>query len=112
MSDVKLNKRLTLEAPVRNPDGAGGFETTWVVLGQLWANVKPGSGRERAVETMTASVTRLTITVRAAPVGSTMRPQPGQRMRAGTRVFKILAVSEADVAARYLRCLAEEEVAA
>lgn len=111
MGDIKLNKRLTLEAPERIPDGAGGFETTWVVLGVLWASIKPGSGRERAVETMTASVMRATITLRAAPVGSSMRPRPGQRLRAGPRVFNILAVSEADADARLLRCTTEEEVA-
>ena len=50
------------------------------------------------------------ITVRAAPFGSPERPQPQQRFREGTRVFKIQTVAEQDQDARYLVCLAQEEV--
>ncbi|MFT7254059.1 MAG: head-tail adaptor, partial [Paracoccaceae bacterium] len=32
-----LSRRLTLEAAVRLPDGAGGFSETWEPLGHIWA---------------------------------------------------------------------------
>jgi head-tail adaptor len=99
-----------LEAPERVADGAGGFATTWVVLGTLWAEVKPGTGRERAAELMTVATMSYRITVRAAPEGAPSRPSPEQRFRAGSRIFRILAVTEADPEARYLTCFAQEEV--
>jgi head-tail adaptor len=105
-----LNRKLVLEAPVLTPDGAGGFVTSWEVKGTLWAEIKAGTGRERAVELMTVAAIPLRIIVRAAPEGAPSRPLPEQRFRAGQRVFRILAVSEADTGARYLTCFAQEEV--
>lgn len=105
-----LTRKLVLEAPVHVPDGSGGFVTTWEAKGELWAEIKAGTGRERAVELMTVAAIPLRITVRAAPVGAPSRPQPEQRFRAGQRVFRILAVSDADAGGRYLTCFAQEEV--
>lgn len=105
-----LNRKLVLEAPVHVSDGAGGFVTSWEVKGTLWAEIKAGTGRERAVELMTVAAIPLRIIVRAAPEGAPSRPLPEQRFRAGQRVFRILAVSEADTGARYLTCFAQEEV--
>ena len=107
-----LNRLLTLEEPVRSPDGAGGFAVTWTALGSLWAEVRPGTGRERAGRGATMSRVPVKIAVRAAPVGAASRPKPEQRFRDGARVFHILAVAEADPAARYLVCHAEEETVA
>jgi hypothetical protein len=59
---------------------------------------------------MTVAAIPLRIIVRAAPEGAPSRPLPEQRFRAGQRVFRILAVSEADTGARYLTCFAQEEV--
>lgn len=105
-----LNRRLTLEEPQRTPDGAGGYDTTWIALGDLWAEVKAGTGREKAAEFMTVASIPFRITVRAAPDGSPSRPKPEQRFRAGNRIFRILAVTEADAGAQYLACFAQEEV--
>ena len=110
MKPPVLNRKLVLEAPLRVPDGAGGFTTTWDAKGTLWAEIKPGTGREKAAEVMTVATIPFRITVRAAPEGAASRPAPDQRFRAGNRVFKIKAVTEADPAQRYLVCFAEEEV--
>ncbi|SMX42059.1 head-tail adaptor protein [Actibacterium lipolyticum] len=107
-----LTRRLVLEEPVRTSDGAGGFVESWAVLGTLWAAVKPGTGRERAGEFATLSRVPYRITVRGAPVGAPSRPKAEQRFRDGARVFRILAVTEADAQGRHLTCFAEEEVTA
>ena len=107
-----LNRRLVLESVTRNSDGAGGFVESWDVLGELWAEVKPRSGGERDREDVGVSRLDVRVTVRSAPVGSTRRPDAGQRFRDGSRIFRIMAVTEPDVAGRYLTCLAREEVAA
>ena len=112
MSDVQLSRAMVLEAPQRVADGAGGFALTWVAQGTLWAEVRPGSGREAAGTEVVFAAVPYRITVRGAPVGSTARPKPEQRLRDGTRVFTILAVSERDPQGRYLQCFAHEEVPA
>ncbi|PHP26769.1 head-tail adaptor protein [Limimaricola cinnabarinus] len=111
MRPVRLNRALVLEAPLRAPDGAGGFVQGWTALGTLWARVEARSGRD--LDGLGAALSRvlLRITIRAAPQGSTMRPAPEQRLREGGRIYAIRAVRELDAEGRYLVCEAEEEVA-
>ena len=113
MKAPKLTRRLTLEHPERVPDGAGGFTRVWLPLGELWADVRPGAGRELATDGLTtASTVSYKITVRGAPPGSQRRPSAHQRFREGDRTFEILAVTEVDEIGRYLTCYAREEVVA
>jgi len=106
-----LNKKLTLESPVLNPDGAGGWIQTWVAQGQLWAQVHAASGREKASNLATRSTVRYNVLVRGAPEGAPSRPRPEQRFTDGARIWRITAVKEADQRGQYLMCHAEEEVA-
>lgn len=112
MSAPRLDRRMVLEAPLRVADGAGGFNLTWGVKGVLWAALNPGSGREAAGEEVLVAQTPYRITVRGAPIGSGARPKPEDRLRDGTWVFTILAVTEADARGQYLTCFAREEVPA
>lgn len=112
MSLPSLTRRLVLEAPVRVPDGAGGAIRSWSTLGELWADLRPRTGRERAEAGAAISTMGYRIIVRGAPEGSLQRPAPDQRFRDGTRVYLIRAVTEHDPAGRYLTCFADEEVAA
>ncbi len=109
---LRLNHPLVLEEMTRSPDGAGGFAGAWVALGTLWAAIEARTGREAAQDPVPVSATGYRITVRAAPTGSARRPRPDQRLRSGTRIFRILAVAEADPDARYLTCFAREEIPA
>ena len=112
MSTPRLDRRMELEEPQRVADGAGGFQLSWVTLGVLWAELRPGTGREAAGEEVLVAQVPYRITVRGAPVGSEARPKPEQRLKDGTRVFTILAVSERDARGQYLTCFAREEVPA
>ena len=107
---VSLNRRLVLEAPVKTPDGAGGFTEGWQALGTLWAQVVPRSGREVGGEDGVLSLAVCKITVRAAPVGQSNRPVPGQRFIAGEQVHVIKAVTEDGPKGQYLVCQCEMEV--
>ena len=111
MSAPQLNRSLVLEAPLKVADGSGGYTRDWEPMGVLWAEVKAGSGRERAERAATLSRVPYRITVRAAPYGAPSRPVAGQRFRDGERVFQIFAVAEKDAHAAFLTCHAEEEVA-
>lgn len=107
-----LDRLMVLEAPGRVADGAGGWVENWVALGQLWCAVKPGTGKADDADLVGLATVPLRIVVRAAPEGSAARPRPEQRLREGGRVYRILAVAEADAAGHYLTCFAREEVAA
>ena len=111
MTVPRLNRKLVLEAPSREPDGAGGYIPGWEQLGTLWATIKPRSGRETDSPAGALSLNAFRITVRGAPVGSPRRPTPDQRLRDGARIYMILAVAEADPSGRYLTCEAREETA-
>lgn len=112
MSAPRLTRRMVLEARSELPDGAGGFALSWVALGEVWAAVAPGTGREGGAEAVTLGEVAVRITLRGAPEGAASRPMAGQRLREGGRLFRILAVTEADPAGRYLTCFAREEVPA
>lgn len=111
MKRPHLNRKLTLERPMRVADGAGGFAETWATVGELWAEVTASAGAERRVGGAARSQLRLKIVVRNAPMGADSRPSPDQRFREGSRVFVIRAVAERDPAGMYLTCFADEEVA-
>lgn len=112
MGAPKLNRKLALQSPQRMPDGAGGWSVTWATLGHLWGEVRSSRGGTLTVATLDVARVPLTITVRAAPVGDDRRPRPDQRLIDGPRVYRIVAVRDADADARYLLCIAEEEIAA
>lgn len=112
MKKPDLNRSLVLETPVSVPDGAGGFSETWEELGRHWAEVRPGTGREKAADFVTLSTVPYRITVRAAAPGGQSRPGAEQRFRDGDRIYRILAVTERDPSARYLLCFCREEVLA
>ena len=111
MSTPRLNRRLLLEAPLRQSDAAGGFTTIWRPLGSLWAQVTARTGREVARMDAPISTVNYRIIVRGAPHNTPQRPKPEQRFRDGDRVFLIQAVAEADDDGRHLTCFATEETA-
>ena len=66
-------------------------------------------GRDAAGQEVVLTSVPYRITLRGSPVGAPSRPVAGQRFRDGSRIFTILAVSEADAVGRYLICAAQEE---
>lgn len=111
MSELRLNRRLILEAEERLADGAGGYTTVWTALGTLWAALEARTGREAAVAGGSVSRAVYRAILRAAPEGSPSRPKPGQRFREGARLYSILSVAEWDTDTRHLMCQLEEEIA-
>lgn len=111
MTTVQLSRQLVLEAQLRTNDGAGGFRRSWTALGTVWGAIRPRAGRLTTSGTAgLVSESRYQVTVRAAPVGSDRRPKAGQRFRMGARIFRILAVTEAEPDIQYLICECREEV--
>lgn len=99
-----LRRRLTLEVPVATPDGAGGRTIAWQAAGEVYAEVEPRRRTERVEDGRLAGVVTHHITVRRRDDVA-----GGCRFVDGARVFRVLAVEDADPARRFLRCLTEEE---
>ena len=101
---------LTLQTPIRVPDGAGGSTMSWQSRGVIHACLEAMTGRERVEGAVGVSRVPYRITIPAAPPGAPSRPGPRDRFLHGNRVFDIITVSEADDTARFLECRAIEEV--
>lgn len=98
-----LNRRLTLEAPVENADGAGGVVRDFETVATLWAEVTPVSAA-RVIEAERAGA-RVThrIGIRFADDVTTRH-----RFRDGDRVFRIVSLRDRDGLKRFLTIEAEE----
>lgn len=104
-----LNRRLTLEAEARAPDGAGGFVSVWQALGTVWAALEVGSSRDAVEGERVVAVQPVKVTVRAAADGDAARPERGKRFREGGRAYPIQAVLPRDPRGMYLTCQCTEE---
>lgn len=104
-----LTRRVVLEEHFREDDGAGGYAERWEALGTLWAEIRAGTGREQAGPGVPMGRVAYRIIVPAALPGTLARPRPDQRLREGSRLFRILAVAEYDPRGAYLTCFCEEE---
>lgn len=112
MRGYALNRPLVLEAPQSVPDALGGRAVSWQALGTLWAEMRPGAGREKLGAITPEGTMLYRVFTRAAAPGSPQRPRPDQRFRDGDRVFAILAVGEADPTGAWLVSVVREEVPA
>jgi SPP1 family predicted phage head-tail adaptor len=102
MSIGSLRDRLTLEQPVRTPDGGGGASIAWQPVADLWARVRPISGDERLAHDQVAGRLTHQVWLRHRP-GVT----PTMRFRQGARTYEIVAVVDGPRRI-HLKCLCEE----
>ncbi len=102
----------TLEGTQETPDGAGGVSEAWVALGTVWGELRGGNGSEGLQGEVGVARSTHSILVRGTPHGAPSRPTVRQRLRRGSRVFRVVSVREADPAGRFLECqVVEEETA-
>src|SRR5690606_21688709 len=85
----KLNRRLTLEAPTENDDGAGGVTRSYAAVGKLWASVEPRSGRGAVAAGALGATASHRIVIRYDAAVTV-----DHRFREGGRVFLIVALRE------------------
>ncbi|WP_209425718.1 head-tail adaptor protein [Pararhodobacter sp. SW119] len=110
MNRYSLNRPMLLEQAQFTQDGAGGHATDWHSLGTHWTELSPGPAREVRGDIVPEGQMAFRIFLRSAPHDSPQRPRPGQRFRDGSRIFNIVAVSEADPLGAFLICHARERV--
>jgi SPP1 family predicted phage head-tail adaptor len=98
-----LRHRVTIEAAVDSPDGAGGFTRAYAPLAQVWAWVRPKSAREQFVEQrLEQARTHLVVIRWRADVEAQMRFD-----FRGRRLF-VRSVVDPDETRRFLHCECEE----
>ncbi|MGD9656567.1 MAG: phage head closure protein [Methylocystis sp.] len=98
-----LRHRVTLEAPIDTPDGAGGFSRSFAPVADLWARIAPAGAREDFVEQRAERATSHVVTIRwRSDVTKDMRfVHRGRRLR-------IQSVVDLNESRRFLVCQCEE----
>jgi SPP1 family predicted phage head-tail adaptor len=102
MQIASLRDRLTLEQPLRAPDGGGGASISWQPIAELWAHVRPISGDERLEHDQVAGRLTHRVWIRQRAGVS-----PAMRFRQGARIYEIVAVLQSP-RRTHLTCLCEE----
>lgn len=68
----RLNRRVTIEAETRTPNGQGGYTTDWAPVAdnpEVWAEIVGLSGDEALAANITRSVQQWRVTIRRRPLG-------------------------------------------
>ena len=101
----RLNKRIEIERPIHESDGAGGLTTTgWLGVASVNARIAPVGLREQIVSGRLDGVATHRITLRQGT-----EIEAGMRITFGERVFQVLTVQDPDESGRYLLAVCEEE---
>lgn len=99
----ELRHRLVLEVPVETPDGAGGVTRGYATVGVVWAKLTPIAARDDLVAAGAGATVTHSMLVRARTDLTTRH-----RLRDGARVFRIVALRDADGRGRFVEIQAEE----
>lgn len=83
-----LRQKMMLQQEVRTPDTAGGYVRSWEDVAEVWAEIRPISGKERIVALQQESeiTHRLYLRIRSGV-------DAGQRLISDTRTFYIRSVT-------------------
>jgi SPP1 family predicted phage head-tail adaptor len=102
-SPDELNKRITIEAPTKVPDGGGGFTNTFTAIATVWAAVWPTSANEITAANATTMVVSHRIRIRWRSV---MRSS--WRIKFESRYFSIVGITSPNEAREWLDLLCKE----
>jgi SPP1 family predicted phage head-tail adaptor len=96
MNKGRLRARISLQELSLTDDGGGGSVETWEEVVEVWANVKPLSGREQITADKEASTTLYRIKIRSRDISSAWR------VVWGSKILNIREILEGDSSERYL----------
>ena len=99
----RLRHRLTLEAPTRMTDSAGGARQTWREIGKLWAALRDLSGGEKEYAEAESAAKKVEVIIRFREDIT-----PDMRFIYGARMFNISAILDQRGTKRFLTCICEE----
>jgi SPP1 family predicted phage head-tail adaptor len=102
MTPGELDRRLTLEQPVEETDGAGGVTRGYAAVTTLWAKLEPVSARNAVVADAPGVTVTHRITIRIGPQVTTRH-----RFTESGHVYRVVTVRD-DGSRRFLVIGAEE----
>lgn len=98
-----LNKRITIQYPIKTADGMGGWTTTWGDAATVWAAIWPISASEVVQANAPAMVISHRIRIRYRSV-----LRASWRIKYGERYFNIVAIINPNMANKVLDIMAKE----
>ena len=100
---ARMDKRMTIQNPVRVSDGQGGFTETWPDGATVWAWVEPMKGYERfqAMQMQTPVTHKIMVRYRADITTAS-------RLRLGDRVLWVREILNPGEARQFLNIKAQE----
>ena len=103
MDPGTLRTEFRLEQVTQTPDGLGGKTETWAEIAVVFARLEPLSVSQnyRGDQDVESATHRITIRMRTGM-------KSGMRFKLGTRLFRIVTVTDPDETGRYLNCYCEE----
>ena len=98
-----LKTEFSLEQVTQTADGFGGKTETWVEVAIVFARLEPlGVAQNfRGDQDIESATHRITIRMRSGM-------KSAMRFRLGTRLFRVVTVTDPDETGRYLNCYCEE----
>lgn len=99
----KLRHRVTIKEATTAADGQGGVTSTWSVVANVWAEIKPVLGLERFFRDGTAPATTMLVRIRYRSDVNT-----AQRLYYGSREFYIRGLRNLRERDRFLELTCEE----
>jgi SPP1 family predicted phage head-tail adaptor len=105
-SPADLDKRVTLQAKTRVPDGASGFTETWTDIATVFAAIWPTSANEMTQANSTTMVISHRIRIRYRSV-----LRPAWRVKFGARYFSIVGITSPNESREWIDILSKETAA-
>jgi SPP1 family predicted phage head-tail adaptor len=99
-----LRDQVHLQQPLEVDDGSGGVTTSWMSVASVWATITPRSQREASVAGHLDGIVTHRVRLRHRE-----DLRGGWRIVKGTRILRVLVVSDPDGRRRFVECLCEEE---
>ncbi len=102
-SPSALDKRITLQASTKVPDGGGGFTAAWVDMATIWAAIWPTSVNEITQANAMTMVVSHRIRIRYRSV-----LKPGWRVKFGSRYFSIVGITSPNEGREWIDLMCKE----
>lgn len=104
---MNLNKMVTIQKRGQTQDSAGQRRDTWQKVADVWASVRPVSGRNFFAASGERADVSHEIILRHGPT-----VKAGDRIMLGARTFEVVRPFNVDERDRYLKLMATENAAA
>lgn len=101
----ELNRRVEIQAPLKTPDGMGGFTITWRTIDTVWAAIKPLRGQELLEAMQTNANASLKLVMRYR-----QNVRMSWRGKCGNRIFNFKSIVNPEDDKKTLEIVVTEQI--